>query len=30
MGRLQEADDLRRQQLDRARYETECARQRYH
>ena len=27
--RLQEADDLRRQQLDRARYEAECARQRY-
>jgi hypothetical protein len=27
--RLQEADGLRRQQLDRARYEAECARQRY-
>lgn len=27
--RLQQADDLRRQQLDRARYEAECAQQRY-
>jgi DNA invertase Pin-like site-specific DNA recombinase len=27
--RWQQADDLRRQQLDRARYEAECARQRY-
>ena len=27
--RLQEADDLRRQQLDRARYEAGCARERY-
>jgi DNA invertase Pin-like site-specific DNA recombinase len=28
-ARLQEADQLRRQQLERARYEAECARQRY-